>query len=403
MSERNLRFSGFVAAVFVTVALAACGGADPEAVADAAEAAAAPMVSVDTGLGFLRDREVYLPQFSGGKDGSVYVVWSERGEGRGSDLFISRRGEDGVFEPQVQINDEPGTVGGGSLDEGRAGVAIGDNGVVAIAWTARGSDIRAAVSTDGGKSFAPSVALNSDAGARAYRGFVDVAVDAAGVTHAAWIDGRFAPQGAEEPAELFYARVEAGEVTEINLTEDQADTICGCCRVAVDVRADDRLVIAFRNTGDGYRDIWRTEAGSDRVFAEPARLGPPMWELMGCPVFGAINVGEATLWAEASTGKRRLLVATETEGDFEVVVEDSEGWTIARPPRVIAGSDATRPLLLLPGRPGGVILSGAGTDWNIVASGVPAWAMSGAVLGDFIVVIGDLNGEFHSEALDIPR
>jgi hypothetical protein len=395
--------SGFLATALVAASLAACGGADPAVIERADEPGVAATVNIDTGLGFLEDREVYLPQFAGGADGTLYVVWSERGEGRGSNLFIARRGEDGVFEPQVQINDAPSTVSGGSLDEARPGVAIGANGVIAIVWTSRDADIRAAVSTDGGQSFAPSVALNSDVGARAYRGFVDVAVDAAGVAHAAWIDGRFAPQGAEEPAELYYARIEAGAVTETNLTEDQEDSICGCCRVAIDVRADDRVVIAFRNTGGGYRDIWRTEAGADRVFAAPARLGPPMWELLGCPVFGAINVGEATLWSEASTGKRRLLAATETEGDFEVVLEDTEGWSIARPPRVIASSDAAEALLLLPGRPGGIILRGAGTAWDTVARDVPAWAMSGAVVGDAVVVIGDLDGEFHSAALDIQR
>jgi hypothetical protein len=86
------------------------------------------------------------------------------------------------------------------------------------------------------------------------------------------------------------------------LTADQDDSICGCCRVDVDVRSDDRLVIAFRNTGGGYRDMFRIEAGADRVFGEPARLGPLMWELNGCPVIGPLNVGEVTLWSEASTG-----------------------------------------------------------------------------------------------------
>lgn len=388
-----------VTLVVLVAAIVACGtpGSGPDTDGgDTEQAAAAVTVAVETGLGFLRDREVYLPQFAGGDDGSVYIVWRERDAQRGGNLFISRYGEGGVFEPQVQINDLPGTVGGGTLDEGRAGVAIGDNGVVAVAWTARGSDIRAAVSIDGGASFAPSVVLNADAGARAYRGFVDIDIDADGIAHAAWIDARFAPPGAEEPADLYYARIEDGEVTEINLTEDQVDSICGCCRIAVDVRADNRLVIAFRNTGGGYRDVWRIEAGPDRVFGSPARLGPPMWELRGCPVIGPLNVGEATLWSEASTGKRRILVATDTESDYEVVVEDTEKWAIERPPRLIVGSDPAASLLLLPGRPNGVILGGAGMDWTIVAEDIPRWAMSAAIIDGSLVVIGDLDGEFHA-------
>ncbi len=382
------------------VVLAACGpsietgevdGTDGSATSRGAEA-----TSIEASLDFLDDRQVFLPQFAGGSDGSLFVVWREPAPGRGGDLFLSRRTAAGDFSPIVRINDLDGTVGGGSLDEGRPAISVSGTGHVAVAWTARGSDIRVAVSTDGGESFAPSVVLNSDEGARAYRGFVDIAVDADGIAHAAWIDGRFAPRGAEEPAELFYARVENGEVTEINLTEDQVDSICGCCRIDVDVRANDRLVIAFRNTGDGYRDIFRIEAGADRVFGEPARLGPPMWELNGCPVIGPLNVGEATLWSEASTGKRRILAATDTSGAFEVVVEDGDDFAIERPPRIVVGSSVDT-LLLLPGRPAGKLLAGEGTRWTTVASDLPRWAMSAAIVDGFLILLGSLDGELNAE------
>ena len=100
----------------------------------------------------------------------------------------------------MRINDEPESVGGPSFDEGRPAVAVGTGGVIAVATSMP-----------------------------------------RGVVHAAWIDGRFAPRGTHEPAELFHARVDDGEVTEINLTADQQDSICDCCRIDVDVRADDRV------------------------------------------------------------------------------------------------------------------------------------------------------------------
>jgi len=397
------RHAGLVAVVLLASLFGACAPpADPgdDGVATSSDAAV-EAVEIGTGLGFLRDREVYLPQFAGGTDGSLYVVWREPAEERGGNLFVARRTDAGVFVPPVRINDLEGTVGGGSLDEGRAAVAVGNDGLLAVAWTSRGSHIRAAISHDGGESFAPSVNLNSDEDARAYRGFVDIALDGDGVAHAAWIDGRFAPRGAEEPAELFYARIEGGEVTEINLTENQVDSICGCCRVDVDVREDDRLVIAFRNTGGGFRDIHRIEAGADGVFGEPARLGPPMWELNGCPVIGPLNVGEATLWSEASTGKRRILAATDTDESYEVVIEDDHEWAIERPPRIVAGSGVGAMMLLLPGRPTGVILAGSGTEWRVVADDIPRWAMSAARVDGRLVVLGSIDGEFHAEALTV--
>lgn len=353
-------------------------------------------------LDFLGGREAFLPQFAAAGDGTVYVVWIERAEGRGSNIFIARRQPDGTFGDPVQVNDIDGGASGGSLDEARPAVATGGDGTVAISWTARGGDVRAALSHDRGASFDPSVKLNSDDGERVYRGFGGLALDAAGVAHAAWIDARFAPRGAEEPADLMYARIEGDRVTEINLTGAQEDSICGCCRVSVAVRADDTVVIAFRNTGGGYRDIFRVEAGADRAFGTPARLGPPMWELRGCPVIGPLNVGEATLWAEASTGKRRILGATDTSGAYEVVIEDDDAWAIERPPRLVAGTGEGDRMLLLPGRPFGRVLRGAGTEWQVVEVEVPRWAMSATRVDGALVVLGAYDGEVHVEALAGP-
>ncbi len=384
--------------VVLLVAASGCAASGGATSSDdsAGESVAVANVDVATGLGFLRDREIYMPQFARGADGSVYIAWTERSTGRSADLFISRLGPGNVYTPPVQVNDIPDGVSGGDLDEGRPAIAIGADGVVGVAWSARG-EIRGAMSRDHGASFEPSMALNADAGERVYRGFVDLDVDAEGVAHAAWIDGRFAPRGAEEPAELYYARINGSEVTEINLTEAQAASICGCCRVDIDVRPDQEVVIAFRNTGGGYRDIHRVIGTTASEFGEPVRLGPPMWELNGCPVIGPLNVGEATLWSEASTGKRRLLAATATDGNFEIVIEDSEEWRIDRPPRIIAenGGEA---LLLLPGRPTGLLLRGSGTSWSVVADDVPMWAMSGTLIDGNLVLVGALDGQLQAES-----
>jgi len=392
-------------AVMVGANLVACSGPGAEDTAEIAVSAADPgetaNVEVATSLGFLRDREVYMPQFAQGDDGSLYFAWTERGEGRGADLFISRLGPGNVYTPPVRVNDIPASVSGGDLDEGRPALSIGRDGMIGVAWSAR-SDIRAAISRDGGASFEPSVVLNSNAGSPTYRGFVDIDVDANGVGHAAWIDGRFAPRGAEEPADLYYARIDGAAVTEINLTEDQIDSICGCCRIDIDVRADEELVIAFRNTGGGYRDIHRLAVGADATFGAPQRLGPAMWELNGCPVMGPLNVGEATLWAEASTGKRRLLAATETDGSYEVVIEDTEEWRIDRPPRIV-DSRENEALVLVPGRPTGVLLRGSGTSWQVVAADLPVWAMSAAMIDGNLVIVGVSDGQLRAEVSPAPK
>ena len=382
-------------ALFVT-AVGCAGSGDVTTSATAAgESVETANVEVATGLGFLRDREIYMPQFARGADGSVYIAWTERSGGRGADLFISRLDPSKVFTPPVRVNDITSGVSGGDLDEERPAIAIGDDGVIGVAWSARG-EIRSAMSRNHGASFEPSLALNADNGERVYRGFADIDVDAEGVAHAAWIDAPFAPRGAEEPAELYYARIDGSGVTEINLTEEQVDSICACCRVDIDVRPDQEVIIAFRNTGGGYRDIHRMTGTTGSEFGEPTRLGPPMWELNGCPVIGPLNVGEATLWSEASTGKRRLLVATETDGNFEIVIGDSQAWRIDRPPRIVA-EDGGEALLLLPGRPTGLLLKGSGSAWGVVADDMPMWAMSGTLIDGNLVLVGAIDGQLQAE------
>ena len=104
-----------------------------------------------------------------------------------------------------------------------------------------------------------------------------------------------------------------------------------------------------------------------------------------------------TLWSEASTGKRRILVAGATDGAYEVVIEDTDDWAIERPPRIVAGSGAADTMLLLPGRPEGKILRGTGMVWTVAVENIPRWAMSAAMVDGTLILLGDLDGEMHAE------
>lgn len=346
---------------------------------------------------FLSGHNVYEPQFAATGD-QVVLVWRESG-GEGSNLFLANRAANGSFEPAVRVNDLVDSVATIDFDEIRATIGTSGN-LIGIAWSGADSDIHSAISRDAGATFEASVTLNSDPGSGAYRGFVGADVDRHGVIHAAWIDGRFAPQGAEEPAELMYARAEDGHVTEINLTADQDDSICGCCRVNLDVQ-DDSVVIAFRNTEGPYRDVFRVIGDLDGNFSAPARLGPPMWKLDGCPTFGPAQVETTTLWGEASTGKRRLLTADGTDGGFEVLLEDDPVWAMVRPPRYVAG--ASHPMLLVPGKPTDKLLvndNADGEGWRLVADDLPRWATSGALQNGVLTLVGAVQGTLMVDQRD---
>ena len=382
--------------------LSACAGDPPAAEGpEPAAAAVAPAAwtARDTPA-VLVGRGIFQPQAAVAPDGGLILVWRENGPkpGAGSNLYLSRRPPGGAFSEPVRINDQTDSLGSWNHDENRAGVALGPDRRVAVAWTTRASTVRAAISSDGGASFAPSFQLNQDRG-RAYHGFAAVAFDAAAVLHAIWIDSRDAEHvGAEEPADLYYARIEDGTVAvEHNLTAAAGEgSICGCCLPFMEVDGES-LSIVFRNATDGYRDIYRVTGDIAGSFEEPARFGPPMWELQGCPSAGPVSAGGHTLWLEASTGRPRILAAADTDGSFSVVLENEAEWALKRPPRPAAGNTD---LLLVPGDPTARLIRYVDSAWTSVGS-VPKWATAAAFVDGELLVIGSQEGELRFAGLHL--
>jgi len=347
-------------------------------------------------LDFLATRpSVFQPQFAVSTEGELFVAWREHG-GDGSDLYLARGLAGGTFSSAVRVNDIPGSVESFDLDEGRAALAVGPGNRIAMAWGTEGGEIFAAISTTSGRTFNSSIKLNQDS-TKAYRGFPTIAFDAAGVLHAAWIDSRFAG-GAEEPADLYYATVHDGAAAEKNLTAAQEASICGCCRLQIEVDDSGELTIVFRNTTeDGYRDIFRVRGSTSGHFGDPERIGPAMWKLNACPMAGPVLAGPVTLWNEASTGKRRLLSAAGPGDEFGIVLEDSENWSIQRPPRLVVGVEAGSPMYLVPGRPTGRLIRPEGATWKTVVDDLPQWSTSAAISGDRLLLLGSESGSARFE------
>ena len=180
------------------------------------------------GLEILESRQVFEPQVTFLEDSTLVLTWRERGE-TGSNIYASVRAPGGGFGSPVRVNDEADTVESYAHDGMRAAIAAGSGQTIAIAWTDSRAQIRAAISTNGGAGFDPSIRLDQSQ-EPAYRAYPAISFDSSGDLHAIWIDSRFAAGGAEEPADLYYAKVSAGDVTEKNLTAEQAPSICGCCR-----------------------------------------------------------------------------------------------------------------------------------------------------------------------------
>ena len=350
------------------------------------------------GLEFMNTRRVFEPQMTYLRDGTLVLIWRETGEA-GSNLYSSVRAPDGTFGSPVRVNDAAHTVESITLDGMRAAIAVGSDSTIAVAWSDTRAQIRVAVSTDAGINFEPSIRLDQS-GEPAYRGFPAISFDRLGDLHAIWIDSRFAEDFAEEPADLYYAKVSDGEVKEQNLTEEQQPSICGCCRTFINA-ADESLKMTFRNTtAGGYRDPYTISRSQDGEFSAPQSVTDPLWELTGCPMAGPILAGDEVLWYDGSTGKKLTMVSSPGQRQARRVFDDEErgDWIGRQPPRAVSTKGGTGSVLLLPGHPTSRLISRGESGWHAVADDLPSWSMSGAYADGQLDLVGAApSGEFRFE------
>jgi len=282
----------------------------------------------------------------------VAVAWAA-GSGAAADLFVAVSRDGGLtFGAPVRANDRPGTVRGGAEQAPRvalgAPVRAGGEPTLVVAWAGRepASTVRTARSVDGGRTFAPSRAVEG-AGARGNRGWVSLALDAGGAAHVAWLDHRGSagdataghhahatglpaakaphahgatPAAARTAAaksaaaaeaaavEAAAARAQAASVEKAQRSalyyavvpaagqggappRSLAAGVCYCCKTTLAARTVGGralLVAAWRHVYPGnLRDMAMTVSGDGgRTFTVPARVSEDGWQLDGCPEDG---------------------------------------------------------------------------------------------------------------------
>jgi len=350
----------------------------------------------DEPFGFLSSAEkVYQAQVFMQPNGALAMVWVQAGP-YDLDLFVASQTSAGAFSHPTRINHTP--VHPYTGDEARPAVAFGPDGSMAIAWTSARGDIMLATGTTDGLAFGTPLTLNQN-GNESYRAMPAITYTPGGTVHAIWIDGREAPEGMEEPADLYYARVEDGLVEERNLTAKQKTSICGCCRPFIRTNDENGLEIAFRNTTtDGYRDMFLMHSDASGHFSDPQPSSPPIWKIQGCPMSGPIRYDEGTLWRDGSTDTWRLLWATKAEQDPENLFADRGDIDLTLPPRSVSGADRW---ILVGSAPHSFIVTREGAQWKIVREGLPKWVSSAAFKDGDLILLGNVQGRLRTEILTI--
>lgn len=309
-----------------------------------------------------------------GAAGHGYAAWVGREEGQNA-VFVAAVAPGGEISNPVRANDIPGDAA--PHLQAPAQVAVGREGTVYVLWQNNtpvvgrrfpASDLRLAVSTDGGRSFAPAVTVNDDAGGvPSSHTFHDLAVAADGTVYVSWIDSRerdaaahqrmmssgehahhaplssgpgagpvgashdHAGVGAAEGPEIRVARsTDGGRTFEPSVVVDSA--ACPCCRTSLALGADGSVYVAWRKIYPGdVRDIVVARAGAGELrFAEPVRVHRDEWVFPGCPHAGP---------SLAMDGDGRLLVGwyTGREGrqGLWYAVSGDEGRSFGAPSAVL--------------------------------------------------------------------
>ncbi len=280
----------------------------------------------------------------------VALTWSAADQSGATDIFASVSTDRGAsFSAPARVNAEPGTAKVNPETPPRIAVRRRgeSNADIVVSWlsTVDGTTVRAARSSDGGKTFAASqaVSLPEAPGNRGWHAMSSL--DADGRAALVWLDHRdmaasaavtgadrqadpavhATPDGAAmaERSQLLFAAF-GPEASPIERTVTRG--VCYCCKTTIARGPDGSLYAAWRQVYPGnIRDIaFAASRDGGRTFSEPARVSEDRWELNGCPEDGPSMVVGATgivhiVWptvvaAEAGEPAKALFYASSADG-----------------------------------------------------------------------------------------
>jgi hypothetical protein len=230
-------------------------------------------------------RSVVGPSVRIDDKGRISLAWVEE-EKEARTVLYSRFGKaEGAIGELVRVNGS--TEIPYSRQEAPALVASGED--VLITWAVThpkvtpdkpfSNDLRLSRSTDGGKTFQPSVLVNDDQLVIGHS-FDSIHVAPDGVVHMAWIDGR---EGKKESGTFVTRSTDHGRTVEKNLKVDE--NTCVCCRTSMTSSPDGTLYVAWRKIlpGDLRETVVARSADGGQTFAAPVIVGHDKWVFPGCP------------------------------------------------------------------------------------------------------------------------
>ncbi len=230
-------------------------------------------------------RSVVGPSVRIDDQGQISLAWVEEEKETRTVLYSRIEKAGGPLGEVVRVNG-PGEVPY-SRQESPALAVSGDEVLMTWAITHAkmtpdkpfSNDLRLSRSTDGGKTFQPSVLVNDDQQVIGHS-FDSIHVAPDGVVHLAWIDGR---EGKKESGTFATRSTDRGRTVEKNLKVDEST--CVCCRTSMTSSPDGTLYVAWRKIlpGDIRETVVARSTDGGQTFAAPVVVGHDRWVFPGCP------------------------------------------------------------------------------------------------------------------------
>lgn len=267
------------------------------------------------------DRIAASPDLAIGSDGSVNLIWVDKGEKKPTDehavhapggpqagghthkaynnLYFVRSTDGGkTFTSPLRINYTNGAVWGFATSRPR--IAVSKSGYIHIFYHANRFDSsapRQAVdalytrSTDGGKTFEKPRTLNSFAAGRddgelsEAHCFGTMGAAPNGDIHAFWIDTRQMKSEKDNGAVYGATSRDEGKTFEKEQLIFQNEA-CPCCQLNLTFSPDNKIYLTLRSVfSDGSRDgaVSRSDDGG-KTFSARVRVSDKSWMINGCPL-----------------------------------------------------------------------------------------------------------------------
>ena len=335
----------------------------------------------------------------------IAAAWAASGA-NGTDIYAAVSSDGArTFGSPVRVNEIDGDA---SVNGEQPPRVVLSGTALDVLWVSKRdgvAGIRAAASSDGGRTFAPTRTI-TPAGLTGARGWESAALGADGAVHAVWLDGRHAatmdhskpaPDGrrhGDMRQDIYHAMWKGADAPVETLV---ASNVCFCCKTAVATRGND-VYIAWRHLySGGVRDIAlarSTDGG--RTFLDPVRVSEDNWKIDACPddgpavaidAQGALRVAWPSLVTAAAGPRMAIFESTSRDGGVtfspRVRVDAAAGGPAH--PRIATGSGGQAAIVwdeLAQGsrrvmfRPGGGATAGRALSTGRIAS-YPAIAAAG--------------------------